>query len=307
MVSSEEIALARNRILPYIRRTPILPWSRSGSADGGIFLKLEQLQVTRSFKPRGAFNKILSSPSPISKVITASGGNAGLAVAYAAHELGIPAEIFVPATVSPVKLRRISAFKATPIVGGDSYAAAYTASQARAAETSALFVHAYDQPEIVAGQGTVAMEIVEQLDDVDTVIVAVGGGGLYAGIASWLPSSVKVVPVEPVNCPTMRDALINGAPTDVQVSGVAADSLGARRIGEYAFAEATSRAEQPIMVSDPEIMQARQVLWDEAGILVEPGGAVAFAAVHSNAYVPSTDERVCVVLCGANTDPRDLA
>jgi threonine dehydratase len=303
VISRSEISRAHGRIKEFVRRTPVLECPAGQATPAGVTLKLEHLQVTRTFKPRGVFNRILSNPTPEAGVVTASGGNAGLAVAYAARRLGIRAEIFVPATTPRVKLDRIRALGAEAVVGGSAYADAYEASLVRVAETHALFVHAYDQHEVVAGQGTIGLELEDQAPGLDTVLVAVGGGGLFAGIASWFDPSVRVLPVEPSGCPTLSQALKNGGPVDVAVSGIAQDSLGARRIGEVAYKQAADRGEAPILVSDDEIATALRLLWDEFGLVVEPGGATAMAALTSGAYRPRPAERVCVITCGANTDP----
>ena len=273
---------------------------------GQLFLKLELLQHTGSFKPRGAFNRALSARPPRSGLIAASGGNHGLAVAYVADILGLPAEVFVPTSSSPVKVNRLRRYGAVVTVTGDYYADAWAASQERARATGALVVHAYDGFETVAGQGTVGWELAEQLSDIDTVLVAVGGGGLIGGVASWYASRVKVVAVEPERIPTLAAALRAGEPVDVEVSGIAADSLGAKRIGRVGYAAAVSSGVQSVLVSDDSIVAARQLLWDELRVAAEHGGAAALAALTSGAYRPAAHERVVVIVCGGNTDPRDL-
>jgi threonine dehydratase len=271
-----------------------------------VTLKLEHLQHTGSFKPRGTFNRLLSHAVPDAGVIAASGGNHGLAVAYAARELGVPAEVFVPETSSPVKVRRLAAYGARVTQVGRQYAEAYAASVERAAASGALAVHAYDDPEVQAGQGTVGLELSEQAPEVDTVVVAVGGGGLVGGIAAWYAGSVRVVAVEPRGAATLAGALAAGRPVDVDVAGVAADSLGARRISALTLETAVATGVRSVLVDDKAIMHARQLLWDELRLAVEPGGAAALAALTSGAYQPAPDERVAVVVCGANTDPVDL-
>lgn len=284
--------------------------------EGAIFglaepvcLKLEMLQHAGSFKPRGAFNRILgaaaSGPLPADGVIAASGGNHGLAVAHVARQLGIAAQIFVPEAASSVKVARIRALGAAVSVTGAMYADAYDACLRHASTSGALFVHAYDQPEVVAGQGTLGRELMAQVD-VDTVLVAVGGGGLAAGVRLGIGPAVKLVAVEPERIPTLHAALAAGRPVDVEVGGVAADSLGARRIGDLAFEVLTAHQVHSILVTESAIVQTRQLLWDRLQLVVEPGGATAAAALLSGAYVPEPGERVAAIICGANTDPSDL-
>ena len=307
MVDRSDVEAASRRLSARIRRTPVVtvePATFGTAAE--VVLKLELLQHTGSFKVRGAFNRILSgSPGP-EGVIAASGGNHGLGVAYAARTLGIPAEIFVPETSAPVKVARLHALGASVTRTGQVYADALAASEKRAAESGALVVHAYDQPEVVAGQGTVGLEIFAQAD-VDTVLVAVGGGGLIGGITVAAPPSVRVVAVEPETIPTLHAALDAGRPVDVEVSGIAVDSLGASRVGGLAYDIVSGRGVESVLVSDDSIVAARRLLWDQLRIAAEVGGAVALAALTSRAYIPRRDERVAVLLCGGNTDPADLA
>jgi threonine dehydratase len=240
-------------------------------------------------------------------VVAASGGNAGLAVAYAARELGHGAAIFVPETAPAVKVRRLREYGAAVRQVGASYADALAAAQEHAARTGATTVHAYDQPEVVAGQGTLARELEHQLsgpgaDPIDTVLVAVGGGGLIAGIAGWFAGRTRVVAVEPFACPTYASALAAGEPVDVAVGGLAADSLGARRIGDWCWA-ARDWITGSVLVTDDAIAEAQQRLWETCRVVAEPGGATALAALISGAYVAQPDERLVVVVCGANADP----
>lgn len=307
--SLTDVAVAAQRIAPRIRRTPVIP-----EATGGPhWLKLEYLQHTGSFKARGAYNHLLTAAAAgilpgEAGVVAASGGNAGLAFAYAAGQLGVPAEVFVPQTAPAVKVHRLRALGATVVQHGTEYEQAYQAAREREAETGALFCHPYDQPAVVAGQGTLGIELAEELDDeFDTVLVAVGGGGLLAGLAIALAGTATVVGVEPFAAATLYAALEAGGPVDVPVGGVAADSLGARRIGEIAYRAATRHEVGTALVTDDAILAARQLLWDQWRIAVEPGAAAALAALNSGAYLPELDERVVVVLCGANTDPSDLA
>jgi threonine dehydratase len=238
--------------------------------------------------------------------VVASGGNAGLANAYAAAQLGVPATVFVPAAAPPVKVRKLEAIGANVIQGGAEYAEAYQAAVAHARETGAVYCHAYDQPEIAAGAGAVGTELLEQIAGVDTVLVGVGGGGLMAGIAAAVEGFVKVVGVEPENAPTLHAALAAGEPVDVAVSGVAADSLGARRVGDIGFSVAVRTGVESVLVSDTGIIAARSLLWNDYRVVVEHGAAAAYAALTSGAYEPRAGERVAVVLCGANTDPANL-
>lgn len=239
-------------------------------------------------------------------VVAASGGNAGLAVAYAAARLRVPATVFVPTTAPVLKVDRLRALGAEVRQVGTEFAQANEAAVAHAAESGALFCHAYDQPQIVAGQGGVAIELLGQAPDVDTVLVSVGGGGLAGGIAAGLDGRARLVAVEPETIPTLHTALAKGGPVDVEVSGVAADSLGARRIGDLAFDLAVRHGVHSVLVDDAAIIAARQLLWDELRIVVEHGTAAALAAVTTGAYRPEPDETVAVILCGANTNPSDL-
>ncbi|UWP84632.1 threonine/serine dehydratase [Dactylosporangium fulvum] len=295
-----DVEAAARRIDGYIRHTP------SYEVSPGLWFKLELLQHSGSFKARGAFNRILSAREagqlPAAGVVAASGGNAGLGVAFAAARLGVPAEVFVPVTTPTPKVAKLRELGAVVHQHGREYAEAHAASTIRVAETGALFVHAYDQPEIVAGQGTLALE----LPKADTVLVATGGGGLVGGISAALAGRARVVAVEPVGAPTLHEALAAGRPVDVPVDSIAADSLGARRIGTIAYALAVRHETQSLLVTDDAIVEARRRLWDKYRIVVEHGAAAACAALDTGAYVPAADERVVVVLCGANTDPATL-
>jgi threonine dehydratase len=299
------IEAAAARIAPYLRRTPTLALEADAlGVAGQLVLKLEFLQVTGSFKPRGAFNRLLSAEIPEAGVIAASGGNHGVAVAYAAHRLGMPATIFVPTIAAPAKLKRIRDSGAEVIVSGSNYAEALALSMERAKASGALVVHAYDQPEVILGQGTVGLELMAQAPNLDTVLIAVGGGGLIGGIALALAGSgVRIIGVEPVLAPTLHDAVAAGRPVPVEVAGVAADSLGAREVGPLAFAILQEQGVRVLLVEDDAIRTAQRVLWHELRILAEPGGATALAALLSNGYRPEPGERVGVVLCGGNTDP----
>lgn len=308
-IGKTAIEQAAARIAPHVRRTPVIDLA-AGTFEGIahlLTLKLECLQVTASFKPRGAFNRMLSAVVPASGVIAASGGNHGIAVAHAARTLGHRAEIFVPEVISPAKVARLKELGAAVNIVGKVYADALAASQKRAAETGALVLHAYDQPEILAGQGTVAREFEEQAPGLDTVIVAVGGGGLIGGMAAWYRGATKLIAVEPRTSRALDAALQAGKPVDVDVSGVAADSLGARRIGALMFPLGQRFVERVVLVEDAEIVAAQKALWRALRIVAEPGGAAAMAAVLSSAYKPARGERVGVLVCGANCDPGSVA
>jgi threonine dehydratase len=306
-VDRAAVQTARERIAGRVRRTPVLdPGPGAFGLDVGVTLKLELLQHTGSFKPRGAFNRMLAADVPPQGVIAASGGNFGLAVAYAARELGHAAEIFVPETSPTVKAERIRAQGAEVRIVPGYYADALEACERRAAGTGALFLHAYDQPEVVAGQGTIAAELAEQAPDAGTVLVAVGGGGLIGGIAAWYAGDVDVVGVEPEGCPTLTRALEAGRPVDAPVGGVAADSLGPRRAGAIATAIAATHVARVVLVPDEAIVQAQRRLWNEVRLVAEPGGAAALAALLSGAYRPGPGERVVVLVCGANADPASI-
>ncbi len=300
----DEIEAARDRIDPHIRRTPVLAIEDPSGATGSIVLKLEHHQVTGSFKARGAFNALLVAGSAPAGVIAASGGNFGLAVAHAASRLGLRSEIFVPGTSPEAKIERIRATGASVRVIPGYYDDAAAASRERAAETGAFTVHPFDQPAVVAGQGTIGIELSEQSPEADTVLVAVGGGGLIGGIASWFRNDVRVVAVEPERCRCLHAAIEAGTPVDVEVGGIAADSLGTRRLGSIAFAVVEAGfVERRVLVSDEAIRDAQLALWETARVVAEPGGAAAFAALASGAYRPAPEERVVVLVCGANTDP----
>jgi threonine dehydratase len=307
-VSRGHVVLARERILDRVRRTPVLEPGRGAfGLAHPVVLKLEQLQHTGSFKPRGAFNVMLSAAVPEAGVIAASGGNFGLAVAYAARELGHPAEVFVPETSPPIKAERIRQQGADVRIIPGYYADALEACERRATETGALFMHAYDQPEVVAGQGTIGAELSEQVPDADAVLVAVGGGGLIGGIAAWFASDVRVIGVEPDLCPTLTDGLAVGEPVDAPVGGIAADSLGPKRAGSIAVEIAKRHVDRVVLVSDDAIADAQRRLWHDVRVVAEPGGAAALAALTSGAYRPGPDERVVVLVCGANTDPASIS
>jgi threonine dehydratase len=304
MITPAQIEAAAQRVDAYIRVTPYIELEpRAFGSPAALSLKLEMTQHTGSFKPRGAFNRILSAAVPEAGVIAASGGNHGAAVAYAARTLGYMAEIFVPEPTPDFKVDRLRRYGARVVLTGANYAEAFAASQERAQETGALDVHAYDQVEVLAGQGTLGRELERQLGALDTVLVAVGGGGLIGGVAAWFAGRVRVIGLDPDRCPTLYAAREAGEPVDVDVSGIAADSLGARRIGNLAFLIAQSHVESVVLVTDEEIRSAQRNLWDRLRILAEPGGATALAGLLSGKYQAKPGERVGVIVCGANTDP----
>ena len=308
MITPLLIEQAADRIQNYVRRTPVIELEPNAfGLPGQLTLKLELLQHTGSFKARGAFNRLLSQTIPAKGVVAASGGNHGAAVAYAAQHLGHPAAIFVPTIASPVKIQRLRDYGAQVTVTGEAYADALAASQDYAHSSGALMVHAYDQPEVLAGQGTTGRELEQQAPELDTVLVAVGGGGFIGGIAAWYQGRRKVIGAEPINAPTLSQALAKGKPIDVEVSGIAADSLGARRVGELMFPIAQRYVHEVLTVSDEAIRAAQQALWRELRLIAEPGGAAALAALLSGRYTPAPQERVGVLVCGGNTDPASLA
>lgn len=290
-------------IRPYIRETPIIEVAAAdfGLAGAPIVFKLEFLQVSGTFKARCAFYSLLTLGEPGQGVIAASGGNHGAAVAYAAQQLGRRAEIFVPSISSPAKIEKIKAYGAKVFVTGATYADAYTASQERLAATGDLYIHAYDQTGTLIGQGTVGVELRQQRPVIDTLLISVGGGGLIGGIAAFYRGSTRIVGAEPEGAPTLHHALEAGEPVDVDVSGIAADSLGARRLGALAYPILKQFGVEALLVTDAEIVAAQQALWDVLRVVVEPGGAAAFAALLSGRYQPAAGERVAVLLCGANT------
>jgi threonine dehydratase len=302
------IAATEGLIRPYIRHTPIIRVDAGdlGIAGEPLALKLEFLQHTGSFKPRGAFANLLTRNAPEAGVVAASGGNHGAAVAYAAMRLGLKATIFVPTVASPTKIERIRGHGAELIVGGERYADALAASEEFAARSGALVVHAYDQPDTLLGQGSVGLEIEADMPDIDTLFVAAGGGGLIGGIAAWYEGRVRVVAVEPELAPTLHNALVAGRPVDAPAGGIAADSLAPRQVGALMFPIAQRFVERVVLVSDAAIRDAQRRLWSALRIVAEPGGAAALAALTSGRYRPAPGERIAVVLCGANTTAVDF-
>ncbi len=300
----------RGRYSHFLLETPLwkLPGAAFGAEGAEVWLKLEHLQTSGSFKARGMLNRLLSHPIPASGVIVASGGNAGIATAAAAQALGVKCEVFVPTVSSPAKQARLRELGATVVVTGAAYADALQACLARQNETGALLTHAYDQPEVVTGAGTLAQEIEEQGGRVpDAVLVSVGGGGLVAGIASWFGDRCRIVALEPELAPTLHAARQAGEPVDVPVGGIAADSLGARRIGAIAWEVTQRHVRDSILLPDEAIRAAQLSLWKQWKLAVEPAAALPLAALATGAYVPAAGQTVCLVICGANVDPATLA
>jgi len=307
-IDRDSIARTYQLIRPYIRRTPVI------EVDGADFaldavrlsLKLELLQHAGSFKPRGAFANLLMRDVPEAGVVAASGGNHGAAVAFAAMKLGKPARIFVPRVASPAKIARIRGYGAELVVTGERYAEALEASQAWAAQSGALAVHAYDRVETILGQGSVGLEFEEQASALDTLLVAVGGGGLIGGVAAWYSGRVRLIGVEPEAAPTLTRALEAGHPVDAEAGGIAADSLAPKRVGELMFPLAQAYVDRVLLVSDDAIVHAQQQLWNILRVAAEPGGAAALAALLSGRYEPKPGERVGVLVCGGNTSAVDF-
>ena len=307
-ISREDVAATYRLITPYIRVTPVLG---VGGADFGLSpfpltLKLEQLQHSGSFKARGAFTNLLTRPVPGAGVAAASGGNHGVAVAYAAMRLGVPAKIFVPTVSSPAKIQRIREYGADLVVGGERYADALTASEAWIARSGALAVHAFDQRETLLGQATLGLELAGQAPELDTLLVAVGGGGLIGGIAAWYAGGIRIVGVEPEGAPTLTRALGAGKPVDAETDSIAADSLAPRRVGTLMFPIAQAHVDRVVLVSDDAIRRAQRALWASARVVAEPGGAATLAALLDGGYTPAGDERVGVVISGGNTTAVDF-
>ncbi len=290
-------------IAPHVRETPVV---RVAARDFGltgapIAFKLELLQHAGSFKPRGAFTNLLRRAVPKAGVVAASGGNHGAAVAYAAKTLGVPAKIFIPTVASPAKIAQIKSYGAELVVEGDRYADALALSEAWVARSGAMPIHAFDQPETLLGQGTVAREFAAQAPEATTWLVAVGGGGLIGGMAAWSEGRHKIVAVEPETAPTLHMARAAGKPVDAPAGGIAAESLAPRQVGALMFPIAQRHVAESVLVPDEAIREAQRALWRVLRVVAEPGGAAAFAALLSGAYKPAPDERVGVLVCGANT------
>ena len=303
-ITRDAITEAYHRIAPYIRHTPLMSLNAHAfGLDAAITFKLEYLQHAGSFKSRGAFNGLLSSPLPKAGVTAASGGNHGAAVAFAARQLGVKAKIFVPEISSPIKIETIRSFGAEVVVGGARYDDAQAACNTYANESGSLLIHPFDALTTLAGQGTIALEW--EADDAlpDTVLIACGGGGLIGGMAAWWHNKVKIIGVEPQGSQCLHAALEAGGPVPVEVNSVAGDSLGAKRVGQMAFDIARAAVDHVALVSDDAIREAQKILWSDFRIMSEPGGAAALAALLSGAYKPQRGERIGVLLCGANVDP----
>ncbi len=298
-VTPDDVERAARRIEAHVRRTPVIEHE-------GLWLKLELLQHAGSFKARGAFNRMLSEQLPAAGVIAASGGNHGAAVAYAASRLGVAAEILIPSTSPVLKRRLIERFGARAVVVEGFYDDAQLVAGERQAQTGALMLHPFDHPATVAGQGTMARELEAQIGDVDTLVVASGGGGFTAGQAAWFRDRVRVVSVEPESSQCLRAALRAGAPVDVEVAGVAADSLGAKQIGAVPWAVVRHYVDEAVVVADDDIRAAQRAIWDDLRLISEPGGAAALAAIRTGAYRPGRGERVAVAVCGSNCDPATI-
>jgi threonine dehydratase len=299
-IDRHTISEAANHIAPFIRKTPVMDVDVPG-VEHLVSLKLELFQHSGSFKPRGAFNNLIGADIPGSGVAAASGGNHGAAVAYAAMTLGIPARIFVPSISSPAKVSRIAGYGATVVQQGAHYQEALDLCQTYIDQSGAMNIHAYNMEKTIIGQGTVGLEFQEQCSDLDTVLIAVGGGGLIGGVASWYQSRIKVVGVEPRTCNALHAGLTAGTPTLIKPSGLAADSLGASSAGTLMFSIAQKYVAEVILIEDDDIKAAQRFLWNQAQIITEPGGAAAFAGLLSGAYKPERGERVGVIVCGANT------
>ncbi|HMH89291.1 MAG TPA: threonine/serine dehydratase [Steroidobacteraceae bacterium] len=303
LISAGEIRAAYAAIAPHIRRTPVIEVDGSdfGIPGASLVLKLESLQHAGSFKARGAFTSLLTRKIPRAGVVAASGGNHGAAVAFAAMKLKVPAKIFVPSIASPAKIKQITDYGAELVITGERYADALAASEAWVAQSGALPIHAFDQRETILGQGTVGLELEQQAQQITTLLVAVGGGGLIAGVAAWYDGRIKVVAVEPTQAPTLTRALEAGRPVDAEAGGIAAESLAPRRVGELVFPVIQRHIDKTILVSDDAILDAQRQLWTALRVVAEPGGAAALAALTSRRYVPGPQERVGVLICGGNT------
>ena len=302
-ITRERITSTYDLISSHVRRTPVIELDGAdfGLNDVQLTFKLELLQHSGSFKARGAFNNLLTKEVPAAGVVAASGGNHGAAVSYAAMKLQKPAKIFVPTVTSPAKLERMREYGADLVITGDLYADALAASQLWVTQSGALPVHAYDQIETLMGQSTLGLEFEQQAPHLDTILIAVGGGGLIGGVAAWYAGKVKIVSVEPEKAPTLFSALRAGKPVDAEAGGIAADSLAPKRVGELMFPIAQRFVNEAVLVTDDAIQEAQRMLWRNLRIASEPGGAAAFSALLSKRYQPEPGERVGVIICGGNT------
>jgi len=311
VITRDDIRRCYETIRPYIRRTPVLQadLSELDESDNALptgTLKLEQLQCAGSFKARGAFTNLLLREVPPTGVVAASGGNHGVAVAYAAHRRGVPAKIFVPTVSAPAKVARIRQLGADLVVTGERYADALAAAQEWEQSSGAMSVHAYDQRETILGQGTLGLELAEQAPDLDTVLVPVGGGGLIAGVSAWFAGAVRVVGVEPEGAPTLSYARAAGQPTEAPAGSVAADALAPRQVGELVFPITQAYVDEVLLVDDASILAAQQALWQAFRVAAEPAASVGIAALLAGAYKPAPGEHVAVVISGANMSPSQL-
>ena len=308
LIDPSQILAVYTRIREHIRRTPVLAMDGTdfGLDETPLVLKLELFQHTGSFKARGALTNLMMRNVPPAGVVAASGGNHGVAVAFAAQKFNVPARIFVPSVASPAKRRRIEEYGAKLVIAGDRYADSLEASKLWQEKSGAMPIHAFDQMETLLGQGTVGLEFEEQAPELDTLLLAVGGGGLIGGIASWYQGKIKIVGVEPEAAPTLAKALEAGRPVDAEAGGIAADSLAPRRVGELMFPIAQKFVNRVLLVSDDEIRAAQEQLWRAARVAAEPGGATGLAALTSRKYVPTKGERVGVLICGGNTTAVDF-
>lgn len=303
-ISREDVRDLYTQLARHVRKTPVVSVNAAefGLDPASLTFKLENLQHTGSFKARGAITNLLKRTVPQAGVVAASGGNHGVAVAFAANKFHVAAKIYVPRVASVTKIDRIRKYCADLVVGGERYADALSESQKWAEQTGAIPIHAYDQRETMVGQATVGLEFEEQAPDLDTLLVAVGGGGLIGGIASWYSGRIRIIGVEPDKAPTLTRALEAGRPVDAEAGSIAADSLAPRRVGELMFPIAQKYVERVLLVTDEDMRAAQQALWSEMRIVAEPGGAAAFAAILSRKYEPVNSERVGILICGGNTD-----
>jgi threonine dehydratase len=308
-IGRAEIAAVYAKIREHTRRTPVLAISGRdfGLADFPLHLKLELLQHTGSFKARGAVTNLLFREVPAAGIGAASGGNHGVAVAFAAHVFRVPARIFVPRVCSPAKQKLIRSYGAELVIIGERYAESLAACNEWMEQSGAMAIHAFDQRETLLGQGTVGLEVEEQVPDLDTLFVAVGGGGLIGGIAAWFAGKIKLIGVEPETAPTLYRALKAGRPVDAEAGGIAADSLAPRRVGEWMFPIAQKYVDGVILVTDDDIRKTQEMLWQVTRVAAEPGGATALVPLTSGKYVPAKDERVGVLICGGNTTAVDFS
>jgi threonine dehydratase len=308
VISRDDIRRCYDTIRPYIRRTPVtqVDLGELDELGGPAALKLEYMQCAGSFKARGAFTNLLLRDVPPAGVVAASGGNHGVAVAYAARRRGVPAKIFVPVVSSPAKIERIRQLGADLVITGERYADALAAAQDWVSSSGAMSVHAYDQRETILGQGTVGLELAEQVSELDTVLVPVGGGGLIAGIASWFAGAARVVGVEPDGAPTLSYARAEGRPADAPAGSVAADALAPRQVGELVFPITQAYVDDVVLVDDASILAAQRALWQAFRVAAEPAASVGIAALLAGAYKPAPGEHVAVVISGANMSPARL-